>query len=776
MRRDRELPSIGFLSTYPPTQCGLATFTAALRGAIADTRGSDEGLGVVSLVDERLDKTRPEVVYEHLNGDHTSLRSAIEALNSFDVAFVQHEYGIYAGPDGSEVLDLLSGLEAPAIVTLHTVLSQPRPNQRSILEQVVAMTEWAIVMSHTARRRLINGYRVDPAKVRMIPHGATVDLGGPSLANGTRPVVLTWGLIGPGKGLETAIDAFASLRDLRPLPRYVILGEMHPKIRASQGDAYFKGLAAQVHDLGLDDVVQFDTRYPDTDTLAIAVRQADLVVLPYESTQQVTSGVLVEAIAAGKPVVATAFPHAVELLGTGAGIVVPHHDPTALAAALRRVLTHRSLAARMTWKARLIGSTLFWPTIARQYDRLATKLATRHLAAQTLTTAERPLEIVNAPSSTVGVSFSHLTSGEHSVRSDSAPGQSLAGPLPAPRFDHLRRMTDRLGLWEHARYTVPRTEHGYCTDDNARALIVISRRPSPSRDLVELAKIYLAFLQHAQLPDGGFHNRRNPDGSWADEVGSGDSQGRALWALGSVAHRGPASWMREVGLAMFDRQRGFHSPSPRANSFAVLGATEVLLSSPDHRHARHILEQCADRLLLPNDTRWPWPEERLAYDNARLPEALIAAGSLLPDDGLVDAGLHLLEWLVATETLDGHFSFTPVGGWAPDEPRPGFDQQPLEAAAMADACSRAWFLTGESRWKERVERAARWFMGANDTGAALYDPQTGGCGDGLGPNHINLNQGAESTLAALAALQQAELVGGPRCAGCTIRDLIAPVA
>jgi hypothetical protein len=320
-------------------------------------------------------------------------------------------------------------------------------------------------------------------------------------------------------------------------------------------------------------------------------------------------------------------------------------------------------------------------------------------------------------------------------------------------------MTDDRGLWEHARYTTPRTEHGYCTDDNARALIVTSRQPDPSGDLVELAGVYLAFLQHAQLPNGGFHNRRSSDGSWVDEVGSDDSQGRALWALGSVARRGPAFWMREVGLVLFDRQRDFRSPSPRANAFAVLGASEVLLSSADHRHARHILEQCVGRLLVRDDALWPWPEERLAYDNARLPEALLAAGALLPNDGLVDAGLRLLEWLVATETHDRHFSFTPVAGWAPGEPRPGFDQQPVEAAAMADACSRAWSMTGDSRWRARVERVARWFMGVNDASVALYDPQTGGCGDGLGPDYINLNRGAESTLAALAVLQQAEMLG-----------------
>lgn len=351
-----------------------------------------------------------------------------------------------------------------------------------------------------------------------------------------------------------------------------------------------------------------------------------------------------------------------------------------------------------------------------------------------------------------------LTGKENAARADQSAGRSSAGPLPTPCFSHLRRMTDHRGLWEHALYTTPRTEHGYCTDDNARALIVISRVPDPSPHLVELAGVYLTFLQDAQLPNGGFMNRRSGDGSWEDELGSDDSQGRALWALGSVARRGPRSWMREAGLNMFDRQQRFHSPSPRANAFAVLGASEVLLSLPDHPPARRILEQCLGHLVVTDDDAlWPWPEERLAYDNARIPEALLAAGSHLSNDGLVDAGLRLLEWLVAAETQDdGHFSFTPVGGWAPGEPRPGFDQQPVEAAAMADACARAFSLTADDRWKDRVERAARWFVGANDAGVALYDPQTGGSGDGLTPEGLNLNQGAESTLAALAVLQLAQ--------------------
>jgi glycosyltransferase involved in cell wall biosynthesis len=378
MSRKPGVASIGFLSTYPPTSCGLATFTAALRQAIADERGSDDGLGVVRLMDNPIADAGPEIVYQHRNSDRSSLQRAIGTLHQFEVAIVQHEFGIYGGPDGAEVLDFLSALDIPAIVSLHTVLTRPSSSQRSILESLSALAERTVVMSETARRRLVDGYDVDPASVRVIPHGAGTRLGGPSLANGARPVVLTWGLIGPGKGLEMAIDGFAGLKDIHPLPRYVILGKTHPKVQASQGDAYLNGLISRVNDLGLGGIVEFDGRYLDLANLARAVRQADVVVLPYESTEQVTSGVLVEALAAGKPVIATAFPHAAELLSTGAGIVVPHDDPPALAAALREVLTQPGRAAEMAAEARRIGATLYWPAIAQRYDNMAAKLLARH--------------------------------------------------------------------------------------------------------------------------------------------------------------------------------------------------------------------------------------------------------------------------------------------------------------------------------------------------------------------------------------------------------------
>ena len=370
-------PSIGFVSTYPPTSCGLATFSAALREAIAGQRGSDDGLDVVSLGDGRLDESRPEVIHQHLNGDSASLQAAIKALNDHDVALIQHEYGIFGGPDGVEALELVSSLDIPVVVTLHTVLSNPTPRQQKILERIVALTDQTIVMSDTAYRRLNGRYDVDPEKVRVIPHGARASLAGPRLESGSRPVVLTWGLIGPGKGLESAIEAFADLRDLRPLPRYIVLGKTHPKVQAAQGDAYLEGLMARAHALGLEDVIEFDGRYLDVESLTLEIRKADIVLLPYESTEQVTSGVLVEAIAAGKPVVATAFPHAIEMLGTGAGVVVPHSDPGAIARALRSLITDSGLASRMTGVAGAIGSTLHWPVVADEYETIFSRLITR---------------------------------------------------------------------------------------------------------------------------------------------------------------------------------------------------------------------------------------------------------------------------------------------------------------------------------------------------------------------------------------------------------------
>jgi hypothetical protein len=326
--------------------------------------------------------------------------------------------------------------------------------------------------------------------------------------------------------------------------------------------------------------------------------------------------------------------------------------------------------------------------------------------------------------------------------------------VPPPRFEHLTALTHPLGMWEHAEGTRPRVAHGFCTDDNARALIVVSREPAGP--LNDLAAIYLRFVLDAQTRDGRFHNRRDHDGTWIDDIGSDDSQGRAWWALGVAARHGPQLWMRRAGLLAFDACGSFESVHLRANAYAILGAVEVLAVEPDHAGARDLLRRGIERLAAAAGSRIPWLEPRLTYDNARLPEAFLAAGAAVRNPNLIRTGLRLLTWLCEVETSDGHFSFTPAGGWTPEEERPGFDQQPIEAGAMAEACHRAWTITGDGVWRVRALRAAGWFVGLNDTRGTLYDEATGGTRDGLMRHGVNENQGAESTLAGLTAIRIAE--------------------
>jgi glycosyltransferase involved in cell wall biosynthesis len=368
--------SIGFVSTYPPTVCGLATYTESLLGAIAGGRGAVSGLGVVDVGDDDRRVDPRVVAHRHLGGDARSLDRAAEVLNSYDTVSIQHEFGIFAGPDGEEVLDLMNAITVPTAVTFHTVLDDPTRRQRAIIDRLALEADRLVVMSKTGSERLTRRYHIDPERIDVIPHGANTLFSGPSLAFGDRPLVLTWGLIGPGKGLESAILALSRLADLDPAPRYLIAGATHPHVRESAGESYRESLVGLARDLGLEDIVEFDDRYLDRADLARLVRSADLVVLPYASTEQVTSGVLAEAIAASKPVVATRFPHAVELLTGGAGLTVPHGDAGALAEAIRFVLTDHVARSGMGLEARRTADGWFWPTIGARFSELMSDMAT----------------------------------------------------------------------------------------------------------------------------------------------------------------------------------------------------------------------------------------------------------------------------------------------------------------------------------------------------------------------------------------------------------------
>ncbi len=370
------LPSVGILSTYAPTVCGLATFSAALAGGLS-ARGVD--VNVVRIADGT-PSVDSKVVGELVNGSAPSVAEAAERLNGCDVAVIQHEYGIYGGADGEEVVEIMRGLRVPSIVVVHTVLESPTPHQLSVLEDVLALAGRAVVMSGSARARLCAGYTVDPDKVSIVPHGAALPEAVAPKPVGP-PTILTWGLLGPGKGIERVIDAMVTLKDLPAAPRYLIAGRTHPKVLATHGDAYREGLVAQAQRLGVADSVVFDATYRTPQALTTLLQEAAVVVLPYDSKEQVTSGVLVDSVASGRPVIATAFPHAVELLGTGAGTVVDHDDAGALVDALRRLLTDSRAAGSMAFAARELAPAMAWPVVAGAYIALAQRLVAERLAA-----------------------------------------------------------------------------------------------------------------------------------------------------------------------------------------------------------------------------------------------------------------------------------------------------------------------------------------------------------------------------------------------------------
>lgn len=365
--RSSRIPRFGILSTYPPTACGLATFSAALAGGLA-VNGAEAN--VVRIADGSASRDA-RIVGELVNGSPTSVAASAALLNRSDVAVIQHEYGIYGGADGGEVVDVMSGLQIPSIVVAHTVLKDPTSHQRSVLVAIVALADQVVVMSDAASHRLCLGFDVDPRKVAVIAHGATVFTTIPSAPRPSRPTLLTFGLLGPGKGIERVIEAMGSLHDLAVRPRYLVAGRTHPKVLAADGEAYRNARIQQARRRGVAASVSFDPNYRDVQSLTALVASADVVVLPYDSTDQVTSGVLVDAIAAGRPVVATAFPHAVELLAGGAGIVVAHDDPEAMASALRRVLSEPGLARSMAAEASRLAPTMAWPVVANAYLDLA---------------------------------------------------------------------------------------------------------------------------------------------------------------------------------------------------------------------------------------------------------------------------------------------------------------------------------------------------------------------------------------------------------------------
>ncbi|MBY8828670.1 glycosyltransferase family 4 protein [Hephaestia mangrovi] len=719
---------IALIGNFLPRKCGIATYTTdtynALKARFPDLRvdvyAMDDRPGAY---DYPAEVTR--AIAQNERGAYLDAARAIEASGA-QAVWLQHEYGIYGGPAGELILALLDRVSAPLIVTLHTVLEQPNPDERRVLEALLKRAARVVVMAEKGREILARVYQADPRKVVMIPHGvpdralAEPDAIKPRFGWQGHKVVLTFGLLAPGKGIETLIEALPAIVAAEPSTLYVLVGATHPNLVAHEGEAYRDRLKALAAELGVAGNIAFVDRFVEQEELLDYLQAADVYVTPYTNPAQITSGTLSYAVGVGQAVVSTPYVHATEILADDHGRLVPFGDSTAMAHEIGALLADAAARRALSERAYARGRTMIWPRLA--------EAAMREVDAAVASAPRRIARAVPAP----------------------------LKPL-TPDLTAIERMSDATGILQHAIYSVPDRRHGYCIDDNARALMLVTQMA----DLVEELRdtwttIYASFVQHAWNPDTRrFRNFMNYDRSWCEDAGSEDSNGRTLWALGVVARDAGIVKHRDWAGSMFDMTAGlaFDLGSPRAQAFAMLGASAMLDTHPDHAVARRILTTFGEELmaLLAEARRpeWSWFEIVLAYDNARLPEALIRAGEALGRDDMMARGLETLDWIVAQQTSpEGRFRAvgTESFGRAYAEPA-AFDQQPLEAQATIDACAAAFAVTRDRRWVAEAERAYRWFLGVNDLDLPLASPQDGGCFDGLMPHGVNRNQGAESILA-----------------------------
>ena len=708
-----------------PRKCGIATFTSHVADALRqrfpamklDHYAMDDGSGVEYPPDIRVIPADDSAKYRDAAADIE--RSGAEAV------WLQHEYGIFGGPAGSHILELVSALHVPLIVTLHTVLENPSEAQEVVLERLLTRAEKVVVMAARGAEILERRYGVPADHIQVIPHGVPDrPLRDSRQMKGRfgweeREVLMTFGLLAPDKGIRHMIEAMPAIVAAHPQALYAVVGATHPNLVRNQGESLREELIARAQELGVDRNVQFIDSFVEQEELLDMLQASDVYVTPYLNMAQVTSGTLSYAVAVGKPVVATPYIHAQEILAEGHGIIVPPGDPTALAEAIIKLLDDERLRDSLSRAAYERGRTMLWPRVV--------ELALLSLADRTRVVEPRPLP-------------------------------ARAAPLP---LEAVQRMSDAVGIMQHAVFSVPDRDHGYCIDDNARALMLTVRRGSdPESRLLEHR--YAAFIQHGWNPDvRRFRNFMGYDRRWLEESGSDDSNGRTIWALGVAASQSPDEGIRDWALYLFNQTAPHVAElkALRTRTFAALGGFALLNRHPDDALAKSLLEASGEQLMATHRESsrhdWNWFEPELSYDNARLPEALIRSGMASDDTARIELGLSTLRWLIARQT-GPRGTFRPVGsngfGRAYAPPL-AFDQQPVEAWATIDACAAAFSATGHDEWRTHARHSFGWFFGDNDAGIPLADANDGSCFDGLMATGINRNQGAESILALhLAAL------------------------
>lgn len=741
---DSTINRIAFIGNYLPRQCGIATFTTDLCEAVA---GQYPGTTCIALPvnDVKTGYAYPaRVRFELTEKDIESYRRAADFMNinNIDIACLQHEYGIFGGRAGSHILALLRELRMPVVTTLHTILKNPDPDQRRVLEEVAALSDRLVVMSERGGGFLHEIYGVASDKIDFIPHGIPdVPFVDPSFHKDLfgvegKIVLLSFGLLSANKGIETVISAMPAIAARYPNIVYIVLGATHPHVKQREGESYRLSLQWLAQEQGVEGHVVFYNRFVSLDELVRFISAADIYITPYLNEAQITSGTLAYTLGAGKAVISTPYWYAQELLADARGTLVPFHQPAALAEQVIHLLENEAKRHAMRKRAYLYGRAMIWPRVARKY-----------MESYERARAER--RHFSHPGFTAKALDKHL------------------GELPPLKLDHLHHMTDATGMLQHAIFAVPNYREGYATDDNARALIVsVLLEVLEERDALELASRYLAFLWYAfDVETGRFHNFLDYQRRWLPEGESDDCHGRALWALGTVLGRSNTPALQSMAGRVFEQALPviLATTSPRAWAFALIGIHEYVQRFAGDRRASQVREELIGRLLKLYQSHrsgeWCWYEDILTYCNAALPHALLICGESMQNNNTIEAGLESLRWLANLQHPEGRH-FVPIGSngfYKRGGEKARFDQQPVEAQAMVSACLKAHHITGEMYWSKEARRVFEWFLGRNDLNLALYDPTTGGCRDGLHSDRLNENQGAESTLAFIQALLELQL-------------------
>jgi len=726
-----------------PRKCGIATFTSDLLAAVANAHPQSQCFSV-SVNDIKGGYDYPEVVrFEIEEQDLSSYLRAADFLNisNVDIVCLQHEFGIFGGPSGGHILGFLRELRMPVVTTLHTVLREPRADQRRVMRELISLSTRLVVMAERGRRMLQEIYEAPAAKIDLIAHGIP-DVGfvDPTYFKDQfgvegKVVLLTFGLLSPNKGIEYVLKALPPILAEFPDVVYIVLGATHPNELREHGEAYRVSLEILAKKNRIEKNVIFYNDFVDLENLKEFIGAADLYITPYLNEAQITSGTLAYAFGAGKAVVSTPYWHAAELLAEDRGVLVPFRDAPAIAREVIGLLRDDTRRHGIRKNAYRIGREMVWSNVAQLY-MLSFELARLQGAAPsrkslvTKTLDQRPRV------------------------------------LPALKLDHLSRMTDSTGVFQHAVFSVPNFSEGYCTDDNARAFILAVLLGELGEEPQQLATTCAAFLQHAFDPQTGrFHNHMSFDRRWLDAQGSEDCQGRALWALGVGVGRSPFRSFQMMAGQLFALALPALTEftSPRAWAFGLIGIHEYLRRLKGDSLVNQTRETLTCRLMELFEANakpdWRWFEDELSYDNAKLAHALILSGRATGQPEVFERGLHALRWLNEVQVSEkGHFR--PIGSngfYRRGGTRANFDQQPIEAQAMVSACLEAYRATSDFWWYEQAQRAFDWFIGWNDLGLELYSPESGGCGDGLHVDRVNGNHGAESTLACLLSLAEMRL-------------------